>query len=267
MLCALGLSAQVKMMPMIVFIDPATRSGYMTLSNPENEAKEVVITFKKAAQKDLTGKDIIVKDSSGKNILLKDSANFSLTDYIKVFPKKLVIPGRSDRTIRFLASLPPYLPDGSYWSQISITTKPTSRKLYDDSTAVRAGLVLKIEMITLVIFQKGKQTSNLEISDLQSKQVDDTLKLLVGYKNSGNALFFGRIKMPIYDEKGDLVENIYEILTIDKEYKKVYTFSKSKMKSGKYRAEINIDNEIEEIPEPRRTKFNPIKREFEIIVP
>lgn len=116
---------------------------------------------------------------------LESSAN-DLTPYLQFSPRELQIPGRDQRRVRFIARVPPSLPDGEYRAMLITENLEAMIEEQTDETGswvLRTTIVPQIGVAVYV--RKGNISHNLEISSVRYNPESNRLQLLV--RNSGQA--------------------------------------------------------------------------------
>lgn len=257
--------AQLAILPPVVFIDSKSRSGITMLRNNSDEPKEIIIDFKFGY--------ISFGENGSREIITDDKVaekNHSLVPYIKVFPKKLLLPPKGQQTVRFIVKPMNNQPDGTYWTRLSVSSKDAKPQIEEvTGEQVKVDFELVSALSTIVLYLKGDITTGLKIKDIKSSVNKDNVVIDIDFDRSeGNTPFWGNIKFLIYDSAGNLVEDHSEPLSVYFDSKGRFLFNKSKFtKKGSYRAEIEINNDRKEIPTDIEIKFNTIERTFNFVIP
>jgi hypothetical protein len=250
-LCAVTSYAQVGVYPMAIFMDNNSKSGELLLSNSSKSPQEVNISLKFGYPS---------TDSSGNlSICYTDSLyekEKSLTPYVSFFPKKLVLAPGQSQSVRILVKNSSALSDGAYFGRILTTAKEPDKKL--DSTTndkVQVGFKFEFTMVSALIFEKGAVNADLKINNCYAKK--DTAKTLLffGVDKLGNAPFWGKGEIKIFNDKGESVEEISENFAMYKSGLKAFALKNTNLPAGTYKAVFTISNEQEDIPEDFKTKF------------
>ena len=115
LLAAADLPAGVLVAPTVVFMSRDARTGRMTLQNVTDKPQEVSVFFSYG---------LPTADSLGDvRVRLQDSAVTdpkACLDWVKAFPRRLVLPANASQVVRFVASPPRDLPDGEYWARVVV---------------------------------------------------------------------------------------------------------------------------------------------------
>ena len=261
-LTSLALQSQLALYPTAAFIDPMTRTGSMQVINTSKDMREIDISFKFG---------YFAYDSLGNSSTRYDDSvrekEYSLIPYIKVFPKKLLIPPNQQATIRFMVSNIPEGKDQFYWTRIVAGSVPEIPQI-DTLTKgkINAQIIIKSEMVGLVAFLKGKNTSSLDFEI--AKAYTDTSKFIILLKQekTGNSPFWGFMSTEIYDSEDNLVDKTEAGLAIYFSCVQKIVFDRSKFKPGKYTAKITVTNERKEVPKKYQSKFGSKTKVLDFVV-
>ena len=199
LLAAAAAAQGVMIAPHAVVIDHRTRSGSVTLYNPNAEPAEVTISV-------IYGYP--VTDSAG-NISLyapehPDSTEPSASGWIQAFPRRLTVMPLERQIVRLLARPPASLPDGEYWARLVVATKggavPVSG--VPDTSQIHVGLNLEVRSVLGVYYRKGAVKTGLRVSRLRATVEGDSLVARVRLERSGNAAFLGTVHGTLTDSTG-----------------------------------------------------------------
>lgn len=249
------LLSQVGIMPAAIFIDSQTRSGSMKLINSGEMQREVEISFKFGYPlNDENGNAQMVYDDS------VTEAAHSLVPYVKVFPRKLVMMPKSEQTVRFLAMVPNDLPDGTYWSRISILNKPIENLVSLDTNQeeISAGMILNTEVVSIVVYHKGQIQVKPILSDLAVEKDSAAITANCSVDKLGNSPFWGNVRYTLLDDDDDVVLEHNHQLAIYKRGKVKHSFPREELEPGSYKVKVTLYNERDDIPEDIVGKTKPI---------
>ncbi len=256
----INLFGQIALLPPVVYIDPASNSGSTVLQNQTNTPKEAILDFQYG---------FISYDKDGEAYLDTTDMRFqdyNLQPYIKVFPKKVLIPAYGQQTVRFFVNTGGrQLKDGTYWVRINVQSRDTKSQI--DSLQGKIGAVqidfrLNVRTNSIVVYPKGNTTTGLKIINHNFQLSEETLDLWVEYEKTGNSPFWGMIDIEVKDEKGNLISTEKIPTQIYHSGKVKYKFYKNYFRKGKYTFNFKVTGERSEIPENFKMKFTPITREF-----
>ena len=259
----LTLNAQLALHPTAAFINPQSNTGSMEIMNTSSDTREIKISFKFGYGD---------YDSLGRAFMnYKDSvraAEYSIEPYIRVFPKKLMIPPNQSATIRFMVrGLPQGQDSKLYFARLVASSVPEVPQI--DSIGegkIAAQIIIQTDMIGLVALVKGKNTADLDYQ-LERTYTDSThFHLLMNQDITDGITFWGSMKTEVFDANDELVAETSEGLALYYDCKQRISFDKEKFKPGKYKAVIEVHNQRSEIPEKYLPEAFTNKKEFEFEV-
>ena len=190
------LSAGVLVAPTVVYMSDRERTGRITVQNPSDEPKEVsvYVSFGIPESDSLGGVRITLADSA-----ITDPR--SAADWIKVFPRRLILGPGETQVVRFVARPPKDIPDGEYWARIVIraehgqTTIPSANQV--DGIVTTLNMVMQTAIA--LKFRTGNLVSKLEVYDTKIKPSDSLVQVLVSMENLGNVSYVGLLTSILYD--------------------------------------------------------------------
>lgn len=258
------LKSQVVVNPVAIFFDPLTKTAEAEIKNISTKPLQVELVFEYMYENwiDSLGKVTVVK---------KDSIGFdkyALDKYIKVFPRKILIPPGKSQTVRLLLMNVGNLEDGTYWTRL-VTKTEEQDKLFD-TTGKNADIGSKFKIHTgvsqPVIYQKGKVFTGVEVLKFQrGPDKGPFLTFDLELERTGNSPFWGSIGIRVVDETTDKIIGLnVDACPVFFNQKRTIGLEKKMFnnpdKNTEYTVYIDISNEnMKMIPEDRR--YNKIKLE------
>ena len=256
---SINLIAQVAIHPKAIFIDKYTRSASMQIINTSTSAKEVTIELKFGnTEYDSLGLAYIGYPEND------DLARFSAIPYTKVFPQKLVIEPKGSQTVRFIVPKVSSMSNGVYWSRVVVTSEEAEKQI-DSTTDVdklTVGIAYKLSVVSALFIKIGNTNASLKIDGGYVVTDSSKIHLLVNYEKDGNSPYWGTENVEIYDASGEKVAEKKGMVALYFSAKKGYEFDKSDFPPGRYRAEIELENNHPAIPEKYRPNSDPVKASF-----
>ena len=254
--------SQVSVYPNLVFIDPISRSGYIRVVNASNDPMEIEIYPSFSYQNHDSA--FVIRTTTDSLM----EARHSLLKYLKIFPKRLIVQPKKDQMVRFLVMHPPDILDGTYTSKITFVSQPITKQIdTNDKKNIGMGLILKTAIISMVIYQKGKLTTSVDLKELTPSTDSLNLKLTIGMEKDGNSPYWGRAKISVFDTKGVVVDTLNEPFGVYCNSYKSFAFKKKNFKPGQYTAEVTVNTVRSDIPEEKRIKVSPLTKRFEFTLP
>ena len=113
-----------------------------------------------------------------------ESSPQDLTPYLQFSPRELQVPGANERRIRFIARIPPSLPDGEYRTMVfTENLEATFQEEGDGDVTFRTRIIPRIGVAVYV--RKGNISHQLTVPEARFNPETQALQLLV--ENTGLA--------------------------------------------------------------------------------
>lgn len=256
------INAQVVVNPVAIFFDPMTKTAEAEIKNISTKPLQVELGFEYMYENWI--------DSMGKvTVIKRDSIGYdkhALDKYIKVFPRKILIPPGKSQTVRLLLMNVGNLEDGTYWTRL-VTKSEEQDKLFD-TTGKNADIGSKFKIHTgvsqPVIYQKGKVFTGVEITKFErAPDVGDMIVFNLELERTGNSPFWGSIGIRVVDESNDKIVGLnVDACPVFFSQKRTLGLEKKMFnnpdKNTEYTLYVDLSNEnMKMIPEDRR--YNKIK--------
>ncbi len=200
---ALKASASILVSPTVVFVTDKNPTGRMTLMNLGDKDMEVNVRFSFG---------LPVSDSLGKvRVVFQDSAVTdprSALDWIKAFPRTIVIAPGASQTVRIMARPPDGLPDGEYWARVMVRSQALANKVPRAGRPDEIVTHLNMIMQTAIMFKyrTGDLVSNLELVGATATLEDTTVAVMIDLENRGNVSYMGVLQCWLRDNQGNEVD-------------------------------------------------------------
>jgi hypothetical protein len=200
----------VSVSPMSVFLDHRTRSGTMTLYNPNPLPEEIEIGFAFGYPQ---------SDSLGNvTVPLSDSVPANepgALPWLRAFPKKLILQPGQQQVVRILATPPENLADGEYWSRVLVTATggrpPVEQQVQPD---VRVAISMRTIVVASLNYRKGKPTTGIKVTQASAVPVDKGVQLTIDMERQGDAAFLGRIRVELHDRTGKMIAQDEDVVSV-----------------------------------------------------
>lgn len=197
-------SAQAQLDPPRPVLSSRQRSIEVNISNPTNKPLEVTIDL----QYTVIGYDSLGNVSILHDSLTDEARSRDCSSWLKVFPRRLVLPSTSSRTVRILAGIPANTPEGEYWSRLNLDCVPTDApaelpKL--DSGDVALGVSMSSVLSTPILVRVGTISTGATIDDVIGVVDSGQTTLICSMTRTGNSPYRGTLKAKVVDGSGTQV--------------------------------------------------------------
>jgi P pilus assembly chaperone PapD len=233
--------ANVLVAPTVVFVDDKSRTGRMEIHNPSQLPREVTIHF---------AYGLPTSDSLGNvSVVIQDTGVVdprSAMDWIKAFPKRLVIAPGATQVVRLVANPPAGLKDGEYWARIVVRSQEGETKIPVASTegAISTKLNMIMQTAIMLKYRKGAVTSQLELKGAQATATDSLVTVTVSLASTGSASYVGTLAIRVLDASKKELAQQRSDLAVYRELKRRVDIPIGKAAGKKpYQVEVSISTD------------------------
>ncbi|MBD3401762.1 hypothetical protein GF420_02615 [candidate division GN15 bacterium] len=192
--------------PTVIFISDINRTGRLEVQNTANEPREVTVRLAYGLpQSDSLGNIYVnLKDS---NITDPKAA----VDWIKAFPRKVIVPPGGTQVIRMVARPPKDLPDGEYWARVVVTSREGTTELPspEGDQAIETRLNMVMQTALMLKYRNGECMTRLELTHRDAWLTEEGMSVLLGMSNLGNASYMGILTCTVTDADNQQVLEKY----------------------------------------------------------
>jgi len=194
------LFAGVLVAPTVVFLSDKSRTGRLTIQNPSNLPKDVTISFSFG---------LPASDSLGDIYLTLQDSNVtdprSALEWVKAFPRKVVLPPNGSQVVRVVANPPAGLADGEYWARIVIAAQEGETTI--PASGENGGISTKLNMVTqtaiVLKYRTGALLSDLQLQGVAVQKTPNQVWAIVDLPNRGNVSYVGILKCRLLDQNSN----------------------------------------------------------------
>lgn len=142
----------------------------------------------------------------------KPDTTFSADRYLRLFPRKVVLPPNDSQTIRLQLRKPSGMKQGEYRSHLYFRAEkemtPLGMKnLNFDSTKMAVSITPVFGISIPVIVRNGNLNSQLSLSNMTLQAVNDSVsKLSVTINRNGNKSVYGNVRVEYQPVKGQKID-------------------------------------------------------------
>ena len=167
-------------------------------------------------------------------------------DWIKAFPRKMVLAPNSSQVVRFVARPPKDLPDSEYWARVVVRSQEgeTSIPAATDNDKITTKLNMIMQTAIALKYRTGNLISKLEVLDTETKLVDSTVRISIDLVNRGNVSYIGLLQCRLVDAKGNVISKGQVDLAVYRDLKRRMELPVTgKNLERPYKVEISIATE------------------------
>ncbi len=211
----------VTVTPSAVYIDHRTRSSTITLYNTGTAPEDVTISFAFGYPR---------SDEKGEvSVPLFDAApqgEPSAVEWLRAFPRRLVLQPGQRQVVRILATPPENLADGEYWARLIVTAsgaEPPVEQRNPNGVAVQ--LSMRTQIINAVSYRKGAVATGVAVRRSELTRSADGAQLMLDLAREGNAAFLGRVRAQLVGPDGRTLAETEHTLAVYRELRVMVPFT------------------------------------------
>ena len=234
----------VTVSPTAVYITSRNPSALLTLINTSSRPEEIELTI---------GFGYPVSDSTGVlRVEIVDSAAAgepSLTSFLRVFPRRLVLQPGQRQVVRVIVSMPAGAADGEYWGRVLVKARGGEPPIEQTQGNVRMQLALETTFATAVFFHKGEMKTGITVPFAAAQRSGDSVQFTLDLKRDGNSAFLGRIKAELLDAKGATVAEVDDVVAVYRALRRRFVLrTGAPLRAGAYKVRYLVDTERPDLP-------------------
>jgi hypothetical protein len=220
-------SAQLRIAPLALFMSDRTPMERIIVENMSNEPREISISLRFGyPTSDSAGNVIMVyRDTIGEE-------EPSATEWIRVYPRQIVLHPGERQTFRFLARPPATLPEGEYWVRPVIHSQPFSTPVPPaqvtvqtrGSSSVGTRLNVMYETVISINFRKGRVGTGVAIRAMEGSIDHGQLSFMLDLERQGNAAYIGNMVCRLYDDRGQELYSTQREIAVYYSLRRRFTF-------------------------------------------
>jgi P pilus assembly chaperone PapD len=234
----------VTVSPTAVYISAKSPSALLTLINTGSRPEEIELSI---------GFGYPVSDSAG--VLRVDivdtaaSGEPSLTSYLRVFPRRLVLQPGQRQVVRVMVTMPPGAGDGEYWGRVLVKSRGGEPPIEQAQGDVKMQLSLETTFATAVFYHKGDVKTGIRVPTVTAKRLSDGAELTIDLERDGNSAFLGRVHAELLDASGKTVAEVEDVVAVYRALRRRFLLrSTAPIPAGAYTVRYLVDTERPDLP-------------------
>jgi P pilus assembly chaperone PapD len=233
----------VTVSPTALYIDSRTRTATLTLYNPGSLPAEVSIDFAYGyPQSDAEGNVSVP--------LTREPAagEPSAMDWMRAFPRRLVLQPGQRQVVRVLVEPPPELPDGEYWARVLVSSRGGQPPIENTQGDVQLQLNVQTTLVMAANFRKGAVGTGVEVARATAVRDGTDVNLEVQMQRTGNAAFLGRLRADVLDARGTVVATAWDDIAVYRTMLRRLAIALPEGTAGPLEVRLTIDTERQDLP-------------------
>jgi P pilus assembly chaperone PapD len=235
--------AQVTISPTAMFFEN-NFSSFVVINN-SGGPQEILIEFAFGYPK--ADENGVVSSFMGED---SDLISYSVTPYVRAFPRAVTLEAGQRQTIRLNIRPPADLAPGVYWSRLIVTsTGQTAEITSATDTEMGAQLNIVFRQIFPVYYAHRQINADWALGEF-SFFIDEEDNHQINYEviNNGNTPFVGTLTINVTDSDGRQIYSNRSVTSIFRTEKRSFAVTEP-LASGQYNVEISMDPRRPDISE------------------
>jgi P pilus assembly chaperone PapD len=234
----------VTVSPTAVYITSRNPSALLTLINTGSRPEEIELSI---------GFGYPVSDTAGVlRVDIVDSAPSgepSLTSFLRVFPRRLVLQPGQRQVVRVMVAMPAGAADGEYWGRVLVKSRGGEPPIEQSQGNVRMQLSLETTFATAVFYHKGEVKTGVSVPSVAARRMGDSVQFTIDLQREGNAAFLGRVRAELVDASGATVAEVEDVVAVYRALRRrIVLRTGIPLRTGAYTVRYLVDTERPDLP-------------------
>ncbi len=233
---ATQVTAGVLVAPTVVVLADKHRTARLDINNPGSTPQEVTISFAFGLPE---------SDSIGNVRVILQDTNItdprSTIEWIKAFPRQMVIPPGGTQVVRFVAAPPDGLADGEYWGRIVVRAKDGQKEVPEAGAegAITTKLNMIMQTAIMIKYRTGSLNSEVEVTQATTQRTDSSVQVTIDLNNKGNVSYVGVLTCRLLGEDKKEVSRVQSDLAVYRQLRRRMELP-TRNTTGKYTVEVAV---------------------------
>ncbi len=247
--------------PQAVFLSDRDRTGEIHLVNTGSKPEDVQIDLEYGYP---------ATDSAGQiGIALfehPDSAAPSAAEWVRAYPRRVVVQPGQRQVVRLLATPPAGLEDGEYWSRIIVTSRGAEVAVATPDSNIHAGLNLVLRTIISLTYRKGAVHTGVTLTDFRVTEEHDSLVTWLGLTRTGNAAYLGTVHLVVQDSLDHARATWDTPIAVYFEQHRRLAFPADSFPPGRYTVHLTLDTKRNDLSQDEVLPVPAIERSAGVVL-
>lgn len=250
----------VTVSPTAVYISSRNPSALLTLINTGTRPEEIELSL---------GFGYPVSDTAG--VLRVDIVDVaaggepSLTSYLRVFPRRLVLQPGQRQVVRVMVTMPAAAADGEYWGRVLVKSRGGEPPIEQNQGNVRMQLSLETTFATAVFFHKGEVKTGVSVPAAAARRAGDSVQFTIDLQREGNGAFLGRVRAELVNSSGTTVAEVEDVVAVYRSLRRRFVLrTGAPLPPGAYTLRYLVDTERPDLPSKGPTRAEAVRGSVEV---
>ena len=250
----------VTVSPTAVYISARNPSALLTLINTGSRPEEIELSI---------GFGYPVSDSAGALrvdiVTVAAGGEPSLTSYLRVFPRRLVLQPGQRQVVRVMVAMPAGAADGEYWGRVLVKSRGGEPPIEQTQGSVRMQLSLETTFATAVFYHKGDVKTGVSVPAATARRLADSVQFTIDLERQGNGAFLGRVRAELVNGSGATVAEVEDVVAVYRSLRRRFVLrTAAPLPPGTYTLRYLVDTERPDLPSQGPTRAEPLRGSVEV---
>ena len=255
-----GPAGAVTVSPTALYISARNPSALLTLINTGSRPEEIELSI---------GFGYPVSDTAGAlRVDIVDVAaggEPSLTSYLRVFPRRLVLQPGQRQVVRVMVTMPAGAADGEYWGRVLVKSRGGEPPIEQNQGNVRMQLSLETTFATAVFFHKGDVKTGITVPAAAARRIGDSVQFTIDLDRAGNGAFLGRVRAELVSPAGKTVAEVEDVVAVYRSLRRRFVLrADTPLPAGAYTVRYLVDTERPDLPAQGPTRTDALRGSVEV---
>ena len=255
-----GSARAVTVSPTAVYITARNPSALLTLINTSTRPEEIELSI---------GFGYPVSDTAG--VLRVDIVDVaaggepSLTSYLRVFPRRLVLQPGQRQVVRVMVTMPAGAADGEYWGRVLVKSRGGEPPIEQNQGNVRMQLSLETTFATAVFYHKGDVKTGIAVPQVAARRMGDSVQFTIDLERQSNGAFLGRVRAELVNSSGVTVAEVEDVVAVYRSLRRRFVLrAAAPLPPGAYTLRYLVDTERPDLPSQGPTRAEALRGSVEV---
>lgn len=229
---------QVSLAPTTLFVHDRQGMAEVFVTNQSSNPQEVNVRFEfHYPTSDSTGGIRMIPGSP------QVEREHGLSDRIRAFPRRLVIPPNSSQVIRVQVNPMPDRPDGMYFTRLILASNAVTPEVASGTQegAIGTRINYVLEQSIPVFYRKGRNDTGFDLHEVTVDRTETRVRLLARLTRTGNSPYMGTMRADLYNAAGEKVADTWSPAFLYFEEWRRFDLPVAGLPSGTYRVELRFE--------------------------
>jgi P pilus assembly chaperone PapD len=245
----------VTVSPTALYIDSRTRSGVLTLYNPGSLPAEVTIDFAFGyPQSDALGNVSVP--------LTREPAagEPSALEWMRAFPRRLVLQPGQRQVVRVLVEPPAGLPEGEYWARVLISSRGGQPPIEETQGDLQLQLNVQTTLVIAANYRNGSVATGVEVASAAAAREGEGVALDLELHRTGNAAFLGRVRADLLDAGGAVISSTFDDVAVYRTMRRRLVLPVPDGTAGPLSVRLTVNTDRDDLPPGGALAAAPVER-------